>query len=151
MTTVLLLWNHNKNLQCSVQLNGSKHVFKREDKVYKLYNEKLLTPRVDVMNFISSEYISMNKIHLSADNLLVCYESKYFDVKDKSKIMLSNFRPIMEALDKIHENGYVHSDARAANLLFPTTSSAKLIDFDLSDKNDSKYPTELKNAIALQF
>ena len=43
----------------------------------------------------------------------------------------------MDALDKIHEQGYVHSDVREANLLFPTNSPAKLIDFDLSDQIDS--------------
>lgn len=55
-------------------------------------------------------------------------------------LSLEDFELIMRALDKVHKENYVHSDVRLCNMLFPKESEAKLIDFDLMDKVNKKYP-----------
>ena len=46
----------------------------------------------------------------------------------------------MKTLDKLHHVGYVHSDVRLANLVFPDDDDAKLIDSDLAEEVDKPYP-----------
>jgi len=53
------------------------------------------------------------------------------------------------ALDELYQNGYVHSNVRVTNLLFPADGTdAKLISFDMSDCIDSKYPSGHDDATA---
>ena len=129
-----------QNKKLKLQLNSSRRVFKLDQCVYKLYNHNQLRPNIDVMNKISTDYFPMRKITLSSDGCIVAYVSEY--KSQKTCLELEDFKPIMEALDVLHSNGYIHSDVRAANLLFPedTDQEAKLIDFDLANKEGVPYP-----------
>jgi len=58
----------------------------------------------------------------------------------------ADFKPIAETLDKLHHKGYVHSDIWMENLLFPK-EDAKIIDFDLVNKNGGQYPDEYNSSV----
>ena len=131
-----------RGLQLRYPLNSSKRVYLKDGKdgstVYKLYNEKLLKPRIDVMKRISDDYFAMERVELSNDGNFVLYKSTYLPGKDRLELL--DYKPIMEALDALHGSGFVHSDVREANLLFPKSGDAKLIDFDLANEVDTPYP-----------
>ena len=55
--------------------------------------------------------------------------------------------PIMHALDKLHKKGYVHSDVRLQNMVFPRDGEAKLIDFDLTDNVGVPYPPNYNKSL----
>ena len=68
---------------------------------------------------------------------------KYQYIDDGTKYLtFIDFIPIMDALDKLHAFGYVHSDVRLQNMCFPSNrdDKAKLIDFDLIARPSVKYP-----------
>ncbi len=52
---------------------------------------------------------------------------------------LTDFIPIIQQLQALHENGYVHGDIRAFNVVFGG-EAAGLIDFDLSRRPGKPYP-----------
>lgn len=82
----------------------------------------------------------MQQIELSADKTLVLLKYNFIPQKDVKSVRLIDFKPILEALDKLHVLDYVHSDVRIENIVFPENAEAKLIDFDLAGKVDEKYP-----------
>ena len=92
------------------------------------------------MNKIQENYFPMHLVPLSDDENIVAYVSKY--VSQKNFTSFTDFKPIMKALDILHAKGYVHSDVRTANLVFPVDSKeeVKLIDFDLTDREFKPYP-----------
>ena len=120
-------------------------VFFLHQVVYKLYNLNQLTPRIDVMNKISQNYFEMTEHKLSEDGMIVYYTSRCIKQKKKDELKLDDFRPILYALDQLHENNYVHSDVQVANILFPCDGDAKLIDFDLAGKVNTAYPVGYNN------
>ena len=132
-----------QGLLLQLQLNSSRRVYKLGEEVYKLYNLNQLQPNIDVMNKIENNYFPMHEVCLSCDGCMVAYVSKY--ISQKTNLMFTDFKPIMTALDILHNERYVHSDVRIANLLFPVDSSqgvdsAKLIDFDLAGVEGEPYP-----------
>ena len=52
---------------------------------------------------------------------------------------LGDFKPVAEALQKLHNTGYVNSDVRMANIAFNDDENTKF-DFNLTDKIDFFYP-----------
>ena len=130
-----------EGLKLELSLNSSNRVFLSSEKVYKLYDENLLKPNIEMMEIIACGYFPMEKVPLSADKTLTYYRSSFIKQKEHRCLQLDDFKPIMEALDKLHTAKYVHSDVRIANLIFPfDDEEAKLIDFDLADKIDTPYP-----------
>ena len=54
---------------------------------------------------------------------------------------VGQFRKLFHDLEKLHDKGYVHSDIRKENLVFgEKEDEAWMIDFDLADKEDTRYP-----------
>lgn len=71
-----------------------------------------------------------------------CLLLKYdFIQEKKGNITLADYRPIMQALDRLHASGYVHSDVRFKNILICLDGQSKLIDFDLAEKVGVPYPS----------
>ena len=101
-------------------------------------------PNVDVIKRILGENYLCNikVVKLSEDGHFKCLQYRYISNRDikKHKLSLEDFQPIMEALDKLHHQGYVHSDVRLVNMIFPESGKGKLIDFDLTDKIGTRYP-----------
>ena len=131
-----------EGIQLQYALNQSKSVFRRDGKVYKLYNENVLAPKIEVMNIIQHDYIPMEKGTLSRDKVLT---SDFIAQRERNDLQLTDFQPIIKALQKLHDTEYVHSDVRLVNLLFPKDDEAKLIDFDLADKVGTLYPAGYNN------
>jgi len=94
------------------------------------------------MNKISEDYFLLEMLYLSKDKYIRGHKSHYIEQKQKSRLQLQDFKPILIALDALHSKDYVHSDVRAANLLFPENDKveAKLIDFDLAGYKGTHYP-----------
>ena len=136
-----------EGIQLRFALNQSKSVFLRCGEVYKLYNENVFTPKIEVMNIIEHDYIPMQKVTLSRDEVLTYYKSEFIAQKEQKNLQLTDFQPIIKALQKLHDAGYVHSDVRLVNLLFPLDDEAKLIDFDLADKVGTLYPDGYNNVL----
>lgn len=136
-----------EGIQLRFALNQSRSVFLRYREVYKLYNENVLAPKIEVINIIQHDYIPMQKVTLSRDKVLTYYKSDFIAQKEHNNLQLTDFQPIIKALQKLHNAGYVHSDVRLVNLLFPKDDEAKLIDFDLADKVSTPYPAGYNNVL----
>jgi len=85
----------------------------------------------------TDHYFPLQMFQLSNDE---GHRSNYVKQKQTSRLQLEDFEPILAALDTLHNKGFVHSDVRAANLLFPENGVAKLIDFDLTELENTPYP-----------
>ena len=55
--------------------------------------------------------------------------------------MFVDFAPVLETLSKLHDRDLVHSDVRLANIVFTKNGGGHLIDFDLVNKVNTRYPT----------
>lgn len=131
------------DLQLNEPLNSSSSVFKKDETVYKFYDLRRLDPQIEVMEMIENGYFPMERHYLTEDQMSYAYyTSDYIKPKEKNKLTLKDFEPIMLALDQLHDKFYVDSDIQAANILFPEDSEAeaKLIDFDLADRENTAYP-----------
>ena len=81
----------------------------------------------------------MKEVDLTKDGRYKLFTYRFME-DDRQSYTCEDFRPIMIALDKLHQQNYVHSDVRRANMIFPNEGPAKLIDFDLTAKADVPYP-----------
>lgn len=131
------------DLQLNKPLNLSSSVFQKDETVYKFYDLRRLNPHIEVMEMIEYGYFPMKQHYLTKDQVSYAYyTSDYIKSKEKNKLTLKDFELIMLALDQLHDKGYVHSDIRAANILFPEDgeAKAKLINFDLANREHTAYP-----------
>ena len=76
---------------------------------------------------------------LTEDERCLLMKYDYIKVK-KENITLADYRPIMQALDQLHANDYVHSDVRFDNIVICSDGQSKVIDFDLAEKVGVPYP-----------
>ena len=127
---------------------GKINIYLCVGEVFKLFDSlkaPYAKPNVDIIKRILHEdYLpGIKEKNLTDDGNYKCLMYKYLPDRDSDKISLDDFKPIMETLDKLHENHYVHSDVRLPNMVFAENSqSSKLIDFDLMDKVGVVYPDE---------
>ena len=126
------------------------HIYLADGKVYKLYDtdkRPYAKPNVMVIEeVLGKTYLSgIKEIRLSKDGRFQCLQYDYIEASRTSDLSIDDFRPIMKTLDILHDKGYVHSDVRYCNMVFPANrTEAKLIDFDLMARVDEPYP-ELYN------
>ena len=136
---------HNETIQTIQTLPlKSPNVYCKGDKVYKLFDtitEYWAKPNVDIIKRLLNDYLPDLEVHkLTDDQRFLCLTYKFIADSDRSNLSYKKFLPIMKVLDTLHKNDYVHSDVRFQNMVFPSNSCAKLIDFDLLDKVGTLYP-----------
>ena len=105
------------------------NVYKCDDVVYKLLDNKCPVPNVEmVKEVLGKEYLSeMTLEDLTLDKKLKLLKYRYIPKGSKLHLTLDDFKPIARALDKLHASQYVHSDVRLANMVFPDHANSKLI------------------------
>ena len=135
-----------KELELQGRLVENRCVYERNGYVYKLFNTQTrpwAVPNEDIIKgALGDDYLpEIQVVELTKDNSCKYLKYKYID-NDKKCLTFTDFEPIMDTLDKLHAFGYVHSDVRLQNMLFPSNGhdKAKLIDFDLTAKPGVRYP-----------
>ena len=133
-----------KGLKLKQTLVANRDVYELDGYVYKLFNTKMrpwAVPNADIIrSALGDDYLpGIEEVELTKGCKYLKY--KYID-DDKKNLTFKDFEPIMDTLDKLHKCGYVHSDVRLQNMLFPSDrhKKAKLIDFDLTAAPGVKYP-----------
>ena len=127
-------------------VSNKDNIYLADGKVYKLYDtdkRPYAKPNVMVIEeVLGKTYLSgIKEISLSKDGRFQCLQYDYIEDGITSNLRIDDFRPIMKTLDKLHDKGYVHSDVRYCNMVFPANGTeAKLIDFDLMARVDEPYP-----------
>ena len=126
---------------------ASNIYLKDDEVVYKLFDMERASYAKPNSNIITqvlgNSYLSdIYENYLSEDSQRYKYlKYKYIpNRKEDNRFCLEDFLPIKETLQKLHNENYVHSDVQLQNMVFPETGSAKLIDFDLTDKENTPYP-----------
>ena len=84
---------------------------------------------------------------LTVDKKFKLLTYKYIPNRSAQVYSLEDFMPIARTLDKLHNEGYVHSDVRLVNMVFPDDGESKLIDFELAKSVGMPYPTGYSNAL----
>ena len=113
--------------------------------VYKFYdtiNQQYARPNAAIVQeVLDQDYLKgICERESSVDQRFQYLSYKWIEITEDTP-KLEDFKPIMRDLDKLHNAGYVHSDVRLCNMLFPKqTTEAKLIDFDLMDRVNQPYP-----------
>ena len=140
-TRTLTLWEHpdisNEGLDISPY-----RVYKCDSSVYKLYDTYDCKPNIDLMKKILPE---AQVVHLTED---MRYQYLKYQYQEGSSIpsKLCQFADILTQLSNLHEQGYVHSDVRASNIVFSKDSDkAFLLDLDLVGKEDERYPLDFNH------
>ena len=127
-------------------VKNKDNIYLADGKVYKLYDtdkKPYAKPNVMVIEeVLGKTYLSgIKEISLSKDGRFQCLQYDYIEARRTSDLSIDDFRPIMKTLDILHDKGYVHSDVRYCNMVFPANGTeAKLIDFDLMARVDEPYP-----------
>ena len=78
-------------------------------------------------------------MELSSDKRFYQLSYDYLAQSEFRLVKLKDFVPLLHQLSKLHAEDFVHSDVRCANIIF-TSEGARLIDFDLVEKEGQKYP-----------
>ena len=129
---------------------SQNHVFKHNMRVYKLYDSKTFgSPNLELIKILGDDYLGiMEEEDLTEDGRIRMFSYDYHLVNENRQLTLKCFKPIIEALDKLHSKGIVHSDVRPQNMLFLENGDAKIIDFDLTNYVDTNYPTNYNGNFA---
>ena len=75
---------------------------------------------------------------LFSDERFQCFHTLMVVTSPNSLVSL--YIDIIRALDVIHKEEHVHSDIRKENLIFGANGRAWIIDFDLADREGTRYP-----------
>lgn len=114
-------------------------VFQYGGHVYKLFDTTLLNPNQDLMNAMST-FQDLSVHDMDATGRFQYMKYKFLNGCHQPK-SIKQFAIIASLLTKIHNDGYVHSDIRAGNLIFgQDVDSAWIIDYDLAEKEGVPYP-----------
>lgn len=114
-------------------------VFRYGSHVYKLFDTTLLNTNYDLIRGLDA-FHDLSVHTLDATERFQCLKYKYFDGCHEP-VNIKQFATIAHSLSKIHDTGYVHSDIRAANLIFgQDVDDAWIIDYDLAEKEGVPYP-----------
>lgn len=116
-------------------------VFEHNGFVYKLYDKKdCLSPNLDLMRSLDLFHgLELGSIDQTQRFRFLKY--KYFKGTNTYSCK-EQFSKIASILSKLHQQDYVHSDIRAANLVFSDCDNeAVIIDFDLTEKEFVNYPS----------
>jgi len=115
-------------------------VFLNNGDVYKFYDTKDDNVNYEVIQKLGDSYLpGMKKVELSTDGRFVLLQYDYMEEKDDDSIEAEDFKPLIRALDCLHNSNIIHGDIRRCNLLFPEHGDANIIDFDLANTVDSQY------------
>ncbi len=119
-------------------LNCRVFLDKAEKKICKFYGEEEdVLPQIDVMKLVLDTDI--DKIKLTTDNSYFYIKYDYYEGNHTLE-SLEHFYSIFIKLHKLHDEGYVHCDIRIENLVFGGNGVSYLIDFDLTRKENTRYP-----------
>ena len=130
-----------KGLKLTDRLHYSRRVYKKDKKVYKLYDRDELHDKEEIRLNLGFSYLKPERKQLSKDGRFYMLTYDFIEQKERQLRKYEDYVVIMKTLDKLHQQDYVHSDVRDANLLFPQNGTdAMLIDFDLMDKVGTVYP-----------
>ena len=127
-------------------VKNKDNIYLADGKVYKIYDtdEKPYAKpnKMVIEEVLGKTYLSgIEETILSKDGRFQCLQYDYIEARRTSDLSIDDFRPIMKTLDILHDKGYVHSDVRYCNMVFPANGTeAKLIDFDLMARVDEPYP-----------
>ena len=127
-------------------VKNKDNIYLADGKVYKVYDtdEKPYAKpnKMVIEEVLGKTYLSgIKETSLSKDGRFQCLQYDYIEARRTSDLSIDDFRPIMKTLDILHDKGYVHSDVRYCNMVFPANGTeAKLIDFDLMARVDEPYP-----------
>ena len=127
---------------------GNYRAFRSENFVYKLFDtESGEKPNAELLK--STGYFEdVTVTQLSSDGRFLCLTYKYIEGKVGSyNASPQKFAAVAKTLKVLHDKGYVHSDVRDANVVFGNEQDAGyLVDFDLADKEGTRYPDSYNSA-----
>ncbi|KAF8326056.1 uncharacterized protein EI90DRAFT_3071344 [Cantharellus anzutake] len=75
------------------------------------------------------------------------------EMGDEWQLSERHLEQIQQAVELLHENGFVHGDLQACNIIIEDdTNNAKLVDFDWTAKDgEGRYPMDLKEDIDMEW
>ena len=126
-----------------------RRVFLDQDKqtVYKLYDNILSedpSASNQALKQLGGDYLHNVSI-TQLNKRFHCLQYDYISAMMKPH-QLCQFAFIMKDLNRLHLRGYVHGDIRKENLLF-NENYAWMIDFDLTQLEDTLYPSNYNSSI----
>lgn len=115
--------------------------------IHKLFDKENFDIPLQLMSTIdgiqnSGALLEVPKLHFTS----LTKDKRFFKITydfidgDHVPKTLEQFVGVLNTLDCLHRNGYVHGDIRVVNIVFHDTSST-LIDFDLCRKEGCFYPS----------
>jgi hypothetical protein len=124
-----------------------RRVFLDKDKqtVYKLYDNELSedpSASNQALKQLGGDYLH----NVSITQLNKRVHCLQYDYISATMPQLCQFAFIMKDLNRLHLKGYVHGDIRKENLLF-SDNYAWMIDFDLTQLEDTLYPSNYNSSI----
>jgi serine/threonine protein kinase len=117
-------------------------VFKKDKHIHKLYDTMKLPVNLDLLKLSLPE---AEVEDLSKDKRFQHLRYKFRDGQHEP-LHKRQFVPLIETLQRIHKEGYVHSDIRSVNLIFSyNRKEAWILDFDLAGRVSTCYPTNFNH------
>lgn len=137
---------------------GSRYrTFKHGDLVYKRFvpEDEVNTGEKDNIEVIKllGEKLNLND-YFEELSIISFYEVKYMKYKYIHAVEDTPSREqiaeLAHTLDALHELGYVHSDIRRENIIIADDGRPYIIDFDMVDHEDTKYPPQYNSSGILE-
>ena len=113
-------------------------------KIHKYFDNELY--------YIKHNFALINELRLlpdaklSGERRFQRLDYEYLEPIPGFLIKIQHFKNVVDQLFRLHKHGFVHSDVRENNIVF-TKGGAWLIDFDLTDQEDTLYPLQYNEKI----